>query len=79
MQRDTPNFSKLMYYIFVMFLFKISIFNATKAQSSEFPTSFRFMGHLKVFTVSGKLVYCVRLSLVSNSIVWAWKQNGVSF
>ena len=54
-------------------------FSAIKIQSSEFPTSLRFMDTWNVFAVSRMLVHCARLSLVSNIIVWTWKQNGASF
>lgn len=74
-EKDTPNFSKMMCHRFVMFLFK----NICLVQVSEFLTSFRFMGHLKVFTVSGMAIYCARPTLVSNVLVWTWKQNAAAF
>lgn len=84
MEKKKKKNSKLLHVmcrISAIFLFKnIGFFLVllTKVPSSEFPTSFRFMGHLKILAVSGTLVYCARPSLVSNIIVWTWKQNGAS-
>lgn len=49
-----------------MFLLKNIFLGLLKCMVSESPTSFRSMGHLKVFMVSEMLMYCPGFCLVSN-------------